>query len=237
MRFLAVVVGRNCAPWATACLDSLAAQEGPHELAVAIVDDASTDGTADLLADYPMPAGWLCRRNVARLGAMRNQWDAWHAVRLGADDVVLWVDLDDRLAHPHVPDAYGRGAWMTYGSYRSEPADSGCSAALRYPADVIVSRTFRGAGFRFNHLRSVSWRVLGLIDEHDCRDDAGNWWTTGCDSAVMLPALELAGGRHAMLDEVLYVYTSDNPASDWRTAKPDVNRNHLQQLARPVKVA
>ena len=87
-----------------ACLAALLAQQGVDDLAVLVVDDGSTDGTAArvgaepdprvrlVTADHP-PAGWLgkpwaCTTGVAAAEA---------AGRAGDDAVLVFVDADVRL--------------------------------------------------------------------------------------------------------------------------------------------
>lgn len=242
MRYLIVVVGRNCEPWAQTCLDSLAALTGP-DYTVAVVDDASTDATADICAPYCDEHGWTFIRQAERMGAMCNQVTAWQALEPGADDVVVWVDLDDRLAHADVLNVlsrhYRRGALLTYGSYRSEPHSPTCAPAKPYKREIIRSGAYRNVrrsgGLLYNHLRTVSWRVLRQLRDEDFRDDDGEWWQTGPDAAVMLPCLELAGSRHQFIRDVLYVYRSDLDHAEWRAVPELVNRNHRQMLARPPK--
>ena len=242
MRFLFVVVGRNCEPWAQDCLDSIAALQGPA-YSVCVVDDASTDKTADICAPYCDEQGWLFIRNTERVGAMANQVTAWLALEPDPDDVVVWVDLDDKLAHPDVLSVlartYRKGALLSYGSYRSEPHSPTCPPAKPYRREIIRANAYRdvkrSGGLLYNHLRTVSWRVLSRLKDEDFRDDAGEWWQTGPDAAVMLPCLELAGPRHAFLRDVLYCYTSSSPAAEWRLVPELVNANHRQMLARPPK--
>jgi hypothetical protein len=52
----------------------------------------------------------------------------------------------------------------------------------------------------------------------------------------MIPALELAGPRHMCITEVLYCYTADNPASEWRRWPDRVNADHATILRRPSKM-
>lgn len=249
MNFLIVVTGRNCEPWAKACLDSIASQTLNHRMRVCVVDDASNDRTWDIVAGYAPLAdvGWRFHHRPRPVGAMRNQWDAWRELAPADDDVVVWVDLDDRLAHDRVLEtverAYLDGALVTYGSYRSEPHAATCHQAAAYPVDVLTDGQglrwhivhTRGAGIRFNHLRTVSGRVMAHIEKADLVGPRGDFWETGADAAVMTPAIELAAERTVVLPDVLYVYTSDNPMSDWRRNTRLVQRNHHEMFARPPK--
>lgn len=243
MTFGVVCVGRNCEPWALASMQSIADQQR-DDVRVYVIDDASTDGTADLVIPFCADHGWKHRVNPEPLGAMRNQWDAWHGLDLVDGDVVVWVDLDDRLAHPRVLDVvdarYADGALVTYGSYQPVPASDTCPPVRAYPDEIIRRNHIRrfarsGGGLRYNHLRTVSWQILRRIDSRDCQTRAGEWLPSGPDCAVMIPALELAGSRHVVIDEVLYLYTSDNPSSEWRRWPGQVNADHRDILSRMPK--
>ncbi len=130
-----VIPTYNCARWLAEGLDSVFAQTDPdHE--VIVVDDGSTDDTADVLARY---AGRLTvvHGDHGGLGAARNlglaratgDWIAFH----DADDVAM----PDRLAwsraflreHPDVNAVFGNGRHM--------PADDPASP------DVVATRFVR----------------------------------------------------------------------------------------------
>lgn len=255
MRMLVVCVGRNCAPFALASLESIAAQSY-RNMRVAVVDDASDDGTADVVESFCAGRpGWVHQCNTSRVGAMTNQHTAWSSLDPSDDDVVVWCDLDDRLTGPDVLQrlsaVYGRrGVWLTYGNYapghsHDGPCDDRCSCwtcppVRPYPRQVLLRGRLRqyiraGGGFRYNHLRTVQYRLLRRLTVEDMQDDDGNWWTSGPDAAVMIPCLEMAGTRHRVLTDVLLRYTADNPQSEWRTIVDTVRTNHAQMLARDPK--
>lgn len=251
---LVVTVGRNCEPFALRSLESIAAQSFPG-MRVAVVDDASDDGTGDVVRSFcEGRPGWVHQVNDERRGAMRNQYDAWNALDPRPEDVVVWCDLDDRLAHASVLAALSRvyrgNLGLTYGNYRPThthdgPCDERCSCwscppVRPYPRSVLVRGQLRsfirsGGGFRFNHLRTVRYDVLSRLTIEDMQDDDGNWWTSGPDGAVMIPCLEMVGPRHRVLADEFLLYTADNPDSEWRTIVDTVRANHAQMLNRPPK--
>ncbi|MEV0898052.1 glycosyltransferase family 2 protein [Actinoplanes sp. NPDC049802] len=109
---------RDEADRVTPCLESLLGQRGVPNLSIHVLDDASTDGTADvvrkitdgdervrLLAGVPPPAGWLGKPNACRQLAD----DAAGA------DVLVFVDADVTLAPDAIAGAVEllRGAGMT----------------------------------------------------------------------------------------------------------------------------
>ena len=93
---------RNEADRVTACLEALLAQRGVPDLTIHVLDDGSTDGTADvvraiagdrvnLITGVPLPDGWLGKPHACHQLA---------AAAAGAD-VLSFVDADVVLA----PDA------------------------------------------------------------------------------------------------------------------------------------
>lgn len=240
-RFLVVAVGRNCPGAAQHCLESIDVQDDPS-WDLAVVDDASDTGL-ELDAVFDRFAWSVAVTNRERRYALANQVRAWQELEPEDEDVVVFVDLDDRLARPDalsiVRRAYDRGALMTYGSYRPVPADHPdartCRPARPYPPDVVRTRGYRREVQWFNHLRTVSWSVLKHLTEEDLRNDEGNYWRAVTDRAVMFPSLELAGHRAAVVPEVLYEYTCDSPDAVWRADHDELVRESMQLRARPRK--
>ena len=95
MRVVAILASHNRRPGTLACLDSFFAQDAPAELAAVVVDDASTDGTADAIRAHFARAEvinangslyWAAAMAVAEQHALRRRPD--HLLWLN-DDVVL----------------------------------------------------------------------------------------------------------------------------------------------------
>lgn len=229
-RYLFVVTGRNCIRDAWRCLDSLEKIEGDHR--VMVVDDCSDDGTASTVLTRAQEhfGEWGAILNGERKWALANQVAAWEAMGPRDDDVIVFVDLDDALNAPRVTTEildryYDQGAWMTYGSYAPWPSDDPsaktCAPATPYPASVVQYNQFRAVRPFFNHLRTVSWRVLKHVTDAELRDDrTGEYFKANTDEAVMMPCLELSGSHTAFVSEVLYRYTCDSPDAVWRTQLP-----------------
>lgn len=225
VRFLVVATGRDCGTLVERSLQSIEAQTDP-DIKVCIVDDASTDPMMEkVITEYCERNKWSAIFRDEQKFALENQIDAWNYFDPKDEDVIVWVDLDDRLARNDVMQVlrhyYGAGAWMTYGSYRPVPTDhpsaATCRPAQPYPTHIVNANAYRSAARRFNHLRTISWRVLKHLDDDDLRDDEGNYWRANTDASVMIPCLELAGRRCIVVPEVLYEYTCDQSAAVWRS--------------------
>lgn len=230
MNFLIVAVGRGHPEWTREALNSIASQRTEAGVRVHVVDDASTDGNVGVVVDFvelmaAQGRDWEGTLRRTRRYATENQLHAWTAMHPDDDDVIVFVDLDDRLARTDALEVvrrhYEAGALMTYGSYAAFPTEhpdaATCRPAAPYPTLVRHARAYRLAGVQhFNHLRTISWKLLKHVTDADLRDDAGNYWRANTDRAVMWPCLEMAGPRVAFVPEVLYEYRCDSPDAVWR---------------------
>lgn len=251
MNYRVVTTVRNTPEHLNRCLESIAAQQYP-DFSVCVVDDASTDDTPDVARAWCEAHGWTFIGQDRRRGALWNQVTAIHALCDHPDDVVVWVDGDDRLLRTdtfQVLDNYyaDPAVRMTFGSYVAEPPDSGCSPARPFPRSVIRQNSYRrftlpkrygglGGGHATNHLRTAQWRLLRHLTEADFTDDRGEWFRNTPDVVIMIPCLELAGpGGHRFVSEELIAYTSNLPSAEWRQIPRDVDAVNLCVLRRPPK--
>jgi glycosyltransferase involved in cell wall biosynthesis len=239
MRFKILVAARNCRPYLERSLASLAAQTD-DAYDVCVVDDASDDpGQWPLIRDTCNRYGWKSVRRDHRMGALYNQYTAANLLEPAADDVLVFYDGDDQFWSASslsvLRACYERTEpLVTFGSYECVPRDFVPTPAQEFPRSVIEQNAYRAFSARddydaiwFNHLRTVRWHIFDRIDpvEEFCFSD-GSWFMTCCDTAVMIPSLELAGGRHQFIPDFLYRYTRDNPLSDCRVNLDDVSRVH-----------
>jgi glycosyltransferase involved in cell wall biosynthesis len=212
---------------------------------VCVVDDNSSDRKMrDIVTEYAENWGWEYILQDERRGAMYNQVKAIERLDPDPEDVIVWVDGDDRLAHNNVltnlRHYYRDDTVLTFGNYDTDPPDPACPEVRDFPPETIHDLSYRkhaldGRGMFFNHLRTVKFHIFDQLCDADFKDRRGKWFTTNCDTAVMIPCLELARGKHKVIDEVLLTYTSDGEQADWRVRPKEVDKNNQEILRRPTK--
>lgn len=250
MRYKVITTVRNTPDHLDRCLASIAAQTGDYE--VCVVDDASTDRTTYVAEAWCKWEGWAFIAQDEPKGALWNQVQGIRAICADPDDVIVWVDGDDRLARTDtfavLDRYYTPGIQMTFGSYEPDPPDRGCSPAQPFPRSVVRSGTYRqsirprsqggqGLGHRTNHLRTVKWGLFSQLTDDDFTDGEGRWHLNTPDVVVMVPCLELAGPKgHVFIPETLLFYTSNLASAEWRSKPEAVNKVNDYVLAQPPKV-
>ena len=134
---------------------------------------------------------------------LANLWPIWQS--LPDDEVIAWLDGDDRLATPHalqiVADAHARGALATYGQFMW--ADGSIGFAGQVGGDP------RNEHWRATHLKTFRAGLVKKIRQEDLKMPDGRW-TFLNDQPVMLPLLEMAGPHAVFIPNILYVYSVDN---------------------------
>jgi len=191
MRPIAVVLSWNGREDTLAALESLAGIE------TICVDNGSTDGSADAVAER-FPEVELIRTGVNLGFAAGNNVGIRRALERGADWVVLVNN--DAVADAGLGEALGAAA-----ARQPQAGVLACKVYVLEPRDVLWY-----AGGRFDGLTGRGGRVEGA----GRRDDGGFDrerevdWATGAALAVSREAVERAG----LLDEGLFAYVED---VDW----------------------
>lgn len=239
-RFVVVTCVRDTMQKLELCLRQLARQDYPN-FTVVVVDDASSDGSTEVAREWCADMGWSLIRRTERMGAVRNQHDAILLGCTSPDDVVVWVDGDDRLARTDTFDVlnryYDEGALVTWGSYEPDPPSATCAPAAPYRRSVIRQNAYRRCAtpHAYNHLRTMARSIFDQMDDADFRDDAGEWFMSTPDAVFMFPALELARGAVAFVPETLLIYSSDLGSAEWRSDPDAVDYVNRTVMARPSK--
>jgi glycosyltransferase involved in cell wall biosynthesis len=235
MKFQIVVASYNSMDWLPKTLASIADQSYTN-YNVCVVDDASTDRNQwPFIRSFCEEHGWLSILHKNNKGALYSQVEAISKLEPEDDDVIVWVDGDDWLINRNVlkrlEAVYSSGNYlMTYGNYVTEPYSKTCPQPAPYPREVVLANSYRKSAYKhgilFNHLRTVKYLLFKNLDESDFTWPDGSWFKCAGDTAVMIPCLELAGGRYKYIDIPLYVYNTVNPVSDWRKQSPEIDRTH-----------
>lgn len=218
--FEIVIASYNNEKWCMQNLRSAVTQEYP-DFHITYIDDCSTDATGqmvdDFVAEYQLQDLVTVIHNPERRGCVSNQYDTIHACPDNTVAVIL--DGDDMLAHPRVlqrlNEIYSNyEVWITFGQFQFWPGEKTEKIGKPYPDDVIRRNGFRSCRHIPSHLRtSYAWLFKRIL-----RDDLmyqGKYWPMAGDVAEMLPMLEMAGERHACIQEVLYLYNNTNSLSDF----------------------
>lgn len=244
MQFHIITAVWNSAAFFEGCARSILSQQDDYT--VTVVDDCSTDGTTEIAAKVCLENGWTFLNHDENQGVPYTHYQATHFRQFPDDDVFVFVDGDDKLA----PRALRRlrqhyttnpKLQLTYGQYRSDPFSPTCSLAGPYPQNVIDRRAYRehsllGRGIPWNHLRTVRCGLFYQLEAQDFQFESGEWYRMSGDAAVMYPCLELAGDDFKFIEDVLYIYNSENPLSEWRKAPREGDRVHQDVLHRKPKV-
>jgi glycosyltransferase involved in cell wall biosynthesis len=227
--FVIVVPSYNNSEWYKRNLDSIFAQTyaAYHVL---YVDDCSTDGTADLVEAYSAVWGYADKitiiKNSARYGMLYNLYTAVHCC---PDDVIIVVlDGDDWFAHNGVLASLNSvyqdaEVWMTYGQFAEYPSGKkGFCAPI--PDYIASAHAYRLYDWVSSHLKTF---YAGLFKQipRDYFLRKGAFLRSAGDCATMFSLLELASVHVKYIEDVLYIYNTQNASSVFRTRPLEQLRN------------
>jgi len=192
-----VIPNHNYARFLPGCISSLLAQNlDTRTLEVIFVDDASTDGSADLaeklLKDAPLAGHMVFRLSrVGRPGPVRN-----YGLARASGQALLTLDPDDEIRPDYLPrclEALRQGADVAYTDYLLE--EQGQRREVRLPAFhkyLLANQNVLSTSALFRRElwdRGARFRAATAYEDWD-------FW-------IQLAQL---GGRFAKVDEPLYVY-------------------------------
>lgn len=233
-----IVVGRNTRPWAATNMVGIATQEYRGPWRCTWIDDASTDGTAEVAHAYAQrsTADIKVLHNETRQGGIANLYGAVQAsddneiiVHWDADDFFMGCNTLATIARTYDDPA----CWMTYGSYLRWPSfEEGIKGP--YPAEVISHNAFRTATWLCEPPRSFLAKLFKNLDVADLQTD-GKWIETAWDFAMYMPLMELAGQHMRHITVPMYLYNESNPLSDWCTRAEEQYRQGEATRRRPWK--
>jgi glycosyltransferase involved in cell wall biosynthesis len=217
--FVIVCAGYNNKNWYRWNLDSLMHQKYSN-YHIIYIDDASSDGTADLVQQYIKKNKAESRikliRNMERRGALENHYRTIH--ECADEDIIINVDADDALAGDWVLSYMNQvysdpNIWLTYGQFVFYP--EGNMGYCRSIAQEEFERDRRWCHFA-THMRTFYAGLYKKIDRKDLVNRDGSFFKVTCDKATMTPMMEMAYPRFMFIPEVVYLYNNINTLSDAR---------------------
>lgn len=208
-----IVPSYNNAKWCDYNLTSILKQNYQN-FRIIYIDDASSDGTADLVEQYK-DNRILLIRNQERKGALANIYHAVHSCK--DDEIIALVDGDDWLLHHNVLSILNNtyaspNVWFTHGSYIEYPFGRiGLTDPI--PKQCIHDHSFRTHKKVPTHLRTFYAWLFKKIALEDLLFE-GAFFPMSWDLAIMWPLCEMAGDRHAFIFQPLYVYNMRTSLND-----------------------
>jgi hypothetical protein len=212
-----IVAFRNPGHRLDDCIDSLMRQTH-RNFRVVLADDASDE---DYSAFLPRD-DWRFRylRQPQRCGTLRNH----HKVicsETEADDIVVLVDGDDRLANATVLEAVDANyrdpdCWLSYSQFQYENGAFGICRPFVGPAEFAQHRQLWYTSHLKTFRAGLYFQIAEQDSDFDCmKDENGAWFMAACDQAIMFPLLDLAGLAHIRFDpRCHYVYSDSTATTD-----------------------
>jgi glycosyltransferase involved in cell wall biosynthesis len=215
-----IIPSYNNKKWYQANLKSALAQDYSN-YRIIYVDDCSNDGMSELVQEFIQQNDVKNRikytRNEIRHGALYNIYCMVTSCR--DDEIIVTLDGDDFLYNNQVLKRLNKvyqdeNVWLTYGSLVLSPKvrESWWHA---YDKKTIEQSAYRDVEWEATHLRTFYAWLFKNINYEDFLFEGKFFSTTG-DLAQMFPMLEMADGRIAFIDDVLYVYNVANNLNDFR---------------------
>lgn len=212
-RFIVLVTQYNAVQFIKKCLDSVMIQTYKNYI-VPIMDDCSTDGTWEIVKQYPEPFygirndpkhEFCCRNFITAINVFAEDDDI--IALLSGDD---WLYSDDVLEY--LNGVYqDDNIWLTYGSFVAASGTWGKD----FCKPLINTQTYRRSGKWFtSHLITCRKRLWDKIRNQDLMYN-GNYPNHSFDNAFMYPMVEMAGLKHTkFIEKILYVYNDQNPLNE-----------------------
>ena len=153
-------------------------------------------------------------KNIHRSGALANLYRMIHSCK--PEEIIATLDGDDMLYHDQVLrklDAVYQqeDVWFTHGCLIEYPWGH-VSWSEPVKPEIIASRSFRSVKCP-SHMRTFYTWIFKKIAVEDFLYE-GKFYPMAWDMAIMFPLLEMAGERHAYIEDVNYVYNMANHMND-----------------------
>lgn len=220
--FAIIITSYNNAPWYEKNLESIFNQKYKN-YRVIYVDDASTDGTADLVEKFVKKHKQQHRftliRNSTWQSQMANHYKAAHMCK--DNEIIVHIDGDDWLLNPYVlttlnkiyNDSY---TWLTYGQNTAH------TCRQLTPEQILHTDRRQIPLENFTHLRTFYAWLFKQIKLQDLMLWSSFKTTAPSpDVFFMYPLIEMAGKHSRFISDVIYYWNGHNPLSQAHIKKPE----------------
>ena len=216
------------------CLSSIANQSY-NNYTVCIIDDASNNLNTDrnnIINKYTSNNNWHLIVNDTNVGPLVSRDRGIKKICDSDDDVVVLVDGDDKLANNEVfkrlTEEYKKDIYLTFGNCLHKAQNKKLwnldiidwpkvivqnkyreVCQTKYWNDLLLEMKNKAWKFPFQHLRTFKYFLYKKIKDTDKRDKDNNYFKSATDKAIMLPMLEMSGGKFSYINDVLYIYNNN----------------------------
>ena len=214
-KFNFVIPFYNAERWLEKCITSVKRQNYKN-FECFLIDDLSTDSSYEVASK--------AAANDDRFHLVKNKEKKYALGNIVSilktidsdDEVNIILDGDDWLSSENVlsylDQEYNNGrTLLTYGNYIYHPQGFMGVEPSMYPDEIIKNNLFRTDQWRASHLRTFKTKLWKELDLEDLKDINGEYYKTAYDQALMLPLLEISGGRFKFVDRIMHTYNRENP--------------------------
>jgi glycosyltransferase involved in cell wall biosynthesis len=220
--FVFVICSYNNAKWVYKNLDSVFNQIYKN-FRVIYIDDASTDGTADMVENYiqkhHLEEKITLIKNTQRARKLKNIYHAYHLCQ--NFELIAQLDGDDWLPHENVLSLLNtifstHDIWFSYGQFMHS------TGVLGFCCDIPLFKKqralFRKEPFVTAHLKVFYAWLFKMVKLEDLIVEnvpgwQGQFYPAANDCATIFPMLDMAREHIRFNKEVIYVFNRENPIS------------------------
>lgn len=213
--YIIIVPAYNVEKWIGKCLQSIESQERKkyQNIKVLVIDDCSTDGTWDIIQEYPFKS---VRNEIHNGSVLENMVKAIGIAKPEMEDVIMVLDGDDCFADSivlsYLDEVYKKYVWFTYGQF--EPLSK---SYQNFCKPILNTKTYRkNEEWTIGQLRTFKSWLWDHVYKEDLRDADGKYFTVAGDRAFTYPMIEMAGKHLRFIEKVLYIYNDLNPLNEFK---------------------
>jgi len=234
-----IITVRNASQYIERCLTSISIQESQSTVKVAICDDASTDGTSELIQKWIESSPFFVHfvKNTDRKYKLCNLIDLLKSAPIQNDDICCFLDGDDSLIGTNVLQTViskyeSTGCWITYGSYRGYQNDACCCREMTQ--EEKTKNDYRNMQWIFSHLFTFRYFLWKSIPESYFNFNEEVMYQYTADMIMNIPLLELAkSSRIQYISTPLYKYNDISSLNDCKVNSS--SQEHVDKQVRLLK--